>query len=401
MKAARRQRATRPAPSDEVAELRARLADAEETLRAIGAGDVDALVVTGKQGREVYTLQSADHAYRVLVEAMNEGAVTLMPDGMILYANQCFARTLARPLEEVIGSSFQRFLSAADQAILVPLLEGVDDGGARIELVLQTGAGVGVPARVSIRALAQDSFKHTALCLVVTDMTEARRNEERLRDLTHRLMQAQEAERGRVANDLRVNITQLLYVILGCCQTLAKKLPSGDNSLSRETARINEVLNRTVEEVHLIWRSLWSNVLERQGLVPALQAAGTEFAERTGVSLQMECAEFTAQLPAEAALALYRIFQETLSNVEKHARARHVAVRLTQQPAFIELAVKDDGIGFEPDHSPAGQKKPRGLGLVGMSERAAGMGGALSVKSAPRAGTGIQVRIPRLPRPGN
>ncbi len=82
-----------------------------------------------------------------------------------------------------------------------------------------------MPAQISIRPLAKNGFNRATIGMVVTDMTEARRNEEMLRTLTHRVVQAQEAERGRVAIELRVNITQLLYVILGRCQALAEKLP--------------------------------------------------------------------------------------------------------------------------------------------------------------------------------
>ena len=110
----------------ELAELRARLAIAEETLRAIRTGEVDTVMVAGKEGSQVFTLEGAEHAYRVLIESMNEGALTLTADKMILYANQCFARMVKCPLEQVMGSSFRRFLSAADRATLRPLLKRAD-----------------------------------------------------------------------------------------------------------------------------------------------------------------------------------------------------------------------------------------------------------------------------------
>jgi two-component system NarL family sensor kinase len=397
MKTVHRKNSVRIEPPDELAELRARLAESEETLRAIRSGEVDAVVVTGNQGEKIYTLQSTDEAYRTLVESMNEGAVTLLPDGVILYANQCFARMVALPLEQVIGSSLHRFLSEADQAALAPHLERVGKHGAKAEVVLQTGDGPGVPARISICPLGPDHSNGAALCLVVTDMTEARRNEEVLRDLTHRLMQTQEVERGRVANDLRVNITQLLYVILGRCETLVEKSPAADGSAHGGTTKINEMLHKTAEEVERIWRSLWSHELEKLGLVPALEKAGAEFAARTGVSIQMDCPPLAERLPAEAELALYRILQKALNNVEQHSRARHVTVRLTQPGAFVQLNIKDDGIGFEPDKNVLKQNGKGGFGLLRMRERAASAGGVLRVTSAPRTGTEIEVRIPLRP----
>jgi PAS domain S-box-containing protein len=341
----------------------------------------------------VFTLKGAEHAYRMLIESMNEGALTITADKMILYANQCFARMVKCPLEQVTGGSFRRFLSAADRATLRALLKRADKSGSKIQVRLKAGDGSQIPAHLSIRPLAKNGSKSATFGIVVTDMTEARRNEEMLRALTHRVVQVQEAERGRVANELRVNITQLLYVILGRCQALAEKLPAGDSSACGDTTKINDMVSRTAEEVERIWRSLWSHELDKLGLVPALEMANAEFVERTGVALQMECPALDERLPAEAELALYRILQKALNNVERHARARHVTVHLTKPDGFIQLTIKDDGIGFDPDH-PANGKEREGLGLLRMRERATSMGGTLSVNSAPRAGTEIKVRIP-------
>ena len=411
MKSARRQRSARPAPprlrgrshfgvakARDLAELRARLAEAEETLRAIRTGEVDAVVVAGKQGPQVFTLQGAEHAYRVLIESMNEGALSLTADKMILYANQCFARMVKCPLEQVMGSSFRRFLSAEDQAMLRPLLKRPGKSGSKIQALLKADDGSQMPAQISIRPLAKHGSKSATIGMVVTDMTEARRNEELLRTLTQRVVQTQEAERGRVANELRVNITQLLYIILGRCQALAEKLQPGDSSACVDTTKINEMVSRTAEEVERIWRSLWSHELEKLGLVPALEKANAEFVARTGVSLQMDCAELDERLPPSTELTLYRIFQEASTNVEKHARARHVTMHLKKQDGFIQLTIKDDGIGFDPDHLTIGTEG-EGLGLLRMRERATSARGALSVKSAPRAGTEIEVRIPLSPIP--
>ena len=100
------------------------------------------------------------------------------------------------------------------------------------------------------------------------------------------------------------------------------------------------------------------------------------------------------RLPSETELALYRILQETLHNVEKHARARHVTVQLTKPGEFVQLTIIDDGIGFDPDHHPVRRKGKGGFGLLGMRERAAYVGGVLKVKSTRRTGTEIEIRIP-------
>ncbi len=395
MKPSPRQRSSRPAPSRELVELRGRLAEAEKTLRAIRRGEVDAVVVAGKQGPQVFTLEGAGHAYRVLIESMNEGALTLTADKTILYANRCFARMVGFPLEQVIGSSLRRFFSTEDRSTLRQLVKRMDNSGAKIQAVLLASDGSHLPVQISIRPLAKKGFDGATIGMVVTDMTEARRSEEMLRALTHRVVQVQETERGHLALELHDNVTQLLCAVLFRSQALADKLSARDRPAKREAMQLREMLGKTAEEVERISRDLRPSVLDQLGLIAALRATATEFAERTGISVKLACVEPIAPLDAASELAFYRILQESLRNVVKHARARHVIVRLSQQDAFTQLTITDDGVGFDPSRRPAGRKgKKDDLGLLGMRERATYVGGSLKIKSVRRAGTEISVRIP-------
>ena len=393
MKTARGQPSSRPAPSRELAELRARLADAEETLRAIRTGEVDTVVVAGKQGPQVFTLKGAEHPYRILIESMNEGALTLTADAVILYANQCFARMVERPLEQVMGSSFRRFLSVADRAALRPLLQRTAKSGSKIQVRLHAGDGSQMPVQISLRPTARQGVDRAAIGMVVTDLTEARRTEELLRALTHRVVQVQEAERGRVARELHDGITQLLCGILFHSQALVNSLSARDGPAKGAAMKLRTMAGQTAEEVERISHNLRPSVLDQLGLVAALRATSKEFAERTGVLVKLACVELTARLPTDTELTLYRILQEALRNVEKHARARHVTVSLRQR-TFVQLVIKDDGIGFDPEHHPARRKRKGGLGLLSMRERASYVSGAFKIKSARGAGTAIEVRIP-------
>jgi PAS domain S-box-containing protein len=383
-------------PSREFAKLRARLAESEETLRAIRSGEVDTVMVAGKEGPQVFTLEGAVHAYRMLIESMNEGALTITTDKMILYANQCFARMVKCPLEQVIGGSFRRFLSTADRATLRLLLKRAGKSGSKIQVFLHARDGSKIPAQISIRPLAKNGFKGATIGLVVTDMTEARRAEEQLRALMHRVVQVQEAERGRLALELHDNITQRLCAVLPRWAALANKLPEREKASRGEVMKLSELLGQTVEEVQRIARNLRPSVLDELGLIPALRATCTEFVKRTGVSLKLACKPLTARLHAEGELALYRILQNALENVERHAHARHVTVRLRQR-AFVQLTIHDDGIGFDPEHHAARRKGKGGLGLLSMRERATYVGGVFKIKSVRGAGTEIEVLIPLPP----
>ncbi len=389
-------RATVDGPSGAIAKLRVRLAEAEETLRAIRHGEVDAVVVAGRQGRRVFTLEGAEHAYRLLIESMNEGALTLTGDKMILYANQCFARMVKYPLEQVTGSSFRRFLSAADGAMLRPLMKRTAKTGSKIQVLLHASDDSLLPVQLSIRELSKDDSNRVTIGMVVTDLTETRQIEELLRALANRVVQGQEKERVRVALELHDHITQLLCAILFRCQALVDELSARAGPSLREAMRLREMLGQTAKEVERISRNLRPGVLDHLGLVAVLHATSTEFANRTGVAVKLVCVELPAPLPSDTELALYRIFQEALKNVEQHARARHVTVGLTLPDAFVQLVIGDDGIGFDVHHHAARRRGKRVLGLLGMQERAASVGGGVTVKSGRRAGTEIEVRIPLL-----
>ncbi len=392
-------RASPEEPPNKLPELRSRLAEAEETLRAIRSGEVDALVSAGKDGPRVYTLEGADHAYRVLIESMNEGALTLTTGTTILYANQCFARMVKCPLEQVTGSSFRRFLSAAGRTALRSLVKRAANAGSKIQAHLHAGDGSQLPVQISLRSLARKGVNRATIGMVVTDMTEARRTEELLRTLTHRVVQAQEAERRRVALELHDHITQLVCATLVRSQALANQLSAHEDNLKQEAITLREMLGQTAEEVERISRGMRPGVLDELGLAVVLRATTREFANRTGLSVKLTCVPLPMRLPADTELTLYRILQEALKNVEQHARARHVAVRLTKPDAVVQLTIHDDGIGFDPENHSTRKKGGIGLGLLGMRERAIYSGGILTVKSVrhgglTKAGTTIEVRIP-------
>ena len=170
---------TRQELAQEMDGLRARLQEAEDTLRAIRAGEVDALVVAGPHGDQVFTLKSADYPYRVFIEEMNEGAVALSAEGIILYCNGRFAQILKTPLDRVIGAPFPAFVSAADQAPFRALLRQSREGRSGGEISVFAADGTLVVLRLSMTELPTGSIG--AVCVVTTDLTELMQQDEALR----------------------------------------------------------------------------------------------------------------------------------------------------------------------------------------------------------------------------
>jgi formate hydrogenlyase transcriptional activator len=168
---------TRQQLLDELQERTARMVEAEETLRAIRAGEVDSLLVSTVAGDQVFTLSGSDHIYRVMVETMNEGAVILASDGTILFSNQRFAAILQRSLEKVIGSSISKYILSTDLQKFERLFKEGLQGSSKAEIALRMADENDAPTVLSVSRL-QPTDRPGAICMVVTDLTESKRVEE-------------------------------------------------------------------------------------------------------------------------------------------------------------------------------------------------------------------------------
>ncbi len=172
----KRQAVAKKVRDTQVEDLQARLAEAEETLRAIRSGEVDALVVSTAKGNQVFTLAGADRIYRLLIETMNEGALTLAPDGTILYCNGCFSALLKRPLQMIIGTALRDYSAPSEQATLDALLRQGQIENSRGETWLRATDGSLTPVHLSVSAL-HEAERQDNLAVVVTDLTEQKRGE--------------------------------------------------------------------------------------------------------------------------------------------------------------------------------------------------------------------------------
>lgn len=167
--------------SDELTELRARLQECEDTLAAIRAGGVDAIVVPGLDHEQVFTLAGSENAYRVFVEAMDEGALTVNAGGTVLYANKAFANLLGKPLGTVIGSSILGVIHPSNRSEFEAVFEQARaSSGGRCELTLTRSNGEQIPIFVSARSCVE--FGDKAICMVITDLSEQKRNEQIVAD---------------------------------------------------------------------------------------------------------------------------------------------------------------------------------------------------------------------------
>ena len=376
-------------------ELVARLSEAEETLRAIRAGEVDAIVVNAPGGEKVFTLQGADHTYRVFVERMNEGAAVLSPDYTVLHCNRRFAGFLGVPLQSVIGSSVQDLVWPDDKARLDALLRSAARKSCRGEIRLQSRKVVPLPVHFSLSPLRLDNTR--AICLIASDLSDMKRVEqelrassEQLRNLAARQRAVLEEERTRISREIHDNLGQSLTAVKMDLAWMAGRLPRRNVTLLERVRSSMKLSDSLIKSVQRIATELRPGILDL-GLAAAVQWQVHEFRARTGIACNVRLLTQEVFAP-DVSTTLFRILQEALTNVARHAKATRVEIVKQKQRDRLVLRIRDNGRGFDPaDHSLS-----QSLGLMGMRERAAILGGEVNISSAPGKGTAVTAWIPLL-----
>ncbi|MFW6113077.1 MAG: PAS domain S-box protein [Thermodesulfobacteriota bacterium] len=338
------QEPTRQELLEELAGLRLRLEEAEDTLDAIRQGDIDALVISTPEGDRVFTLKGADHSYRVLVETISEGAATLSLDGKILYANRRLAELLQAPLERVIGSQIRAYVAPQDQQWFEALLQLRREDN-RGEARLKAANGREVPAFLSVSLLPLDDMPDR-LCLVVTDLTEQKRQEKIL--AAGRLSQAilDQAEQAIVVlNDQGVitqasRAAQRLYDGNLLLQRFEEVFPlglqvQGGTNFPEEAFPLTGVLQGVIYqgvEAVFMRESQEFHVLLNAG--PLLDEDGAVLGGIVSLT------DITARKQAEEALRTQALILESMA--EGVTVTDHRGYILYTNPAF------DDMFGYEP-----------------------------------------------------
>ena len=375
-------------------ELVARLQEAEQALQAIRSGEVDAIIVDGLGGNKVFTIEGADHVYRVFVEQMNEGAAVLSNDHILLHCNGRFASMLGTAMEQVIGASMLSLVRPGDHARLGALLRRAALKPCRGEIDLQLHGGARMPVRLSLNPLEQGETQ--AICLIASDLSEVKHAEQDLRDtsqqlrnLAARLVKIREEERTRIAREIHDELGQSLTAVKMDLAWLSGRLPAGNEQMRTRIFTTMQLADDLIKAVRRISTDLRPGILDL-GLAAAVEWQARDFQLRTGIPCQLQLPPQELVVAPNIATALFRIFQETLTNITRHANATSVEVCVETQGEAMILRIHDNGQGFD-DTNPALSKS---LGLLGMRERAVMLGGQVNVSSTPGQGTSVTAWIP-------
>jgi PAS domain S-box-containing protein len=283
-----------------------------------------------------------------------------------------------------------------------PLEESVVHGGAVEREARDEQSGRWIKSCIyPIEGIARDGkriYFHT-----VADITEAKEAEqeleasrEQLRELSRYLESIREDERSKMAREIHDELGQALTVLKIDISSLAKSLPQEEGKLLRKTESMRELVDDAIQRVKRISTELRPGALDDLGLADALEWLTGEFAERTGISVRFSARPAEIVVDRERSTDLFRICQEALTNVARHAEATRVAVTIRRMERSLKLRIDDNGRGIEESQI----LNPRAFGLIGMRERARSWGGEVRIRRARDNGTTVVVTLPLTAKGG-
>jgi len=381
-------------------ELKARIAELEETLRAIRTGEVDALLVSSAHGDQVFTLQGAEHPYRLLVETIDEGAATLSEDGTVLYSNKSFAAFFGVALEKFIGAPLYNFVSGNDAEFLKTLILGAKLASTRGEIRLQGKNEK--PRTIRLTLSPNHELGLEALCAVATELTEIvdanealRVTETSLRQLSARLLQLQDEERRRIARDLHDVTGQKIAVLSMSLDRLARLTEQRKPEAQESIKESRDIVSQIGEEIRTLSYILHPPLLDECGLASAVHWYAEGFEKRSGIKLEVVVGENVPRLPIDAETTLFRVVQESLTNVHRYSGSSKAKIAISQDSGEVRLEILDYGkpIKAGKARSKLEGSAPLGVGIPGMRERLHQLGGGLTVDFGTN-GTQVMARLP-------
>ena len=334
----------------EIKELKARLVEAEETLNAIRRGEVDALAVSGPDGDQIFTLQGAETPYRILVEEMNQGALMLIPDGTILYANTRFAALSKTPLEQVIGSSWHQFFPTDKYPQLDECLKSTESVIPTEELDLQASDGSCRPVHLSLRSMSTSGV--AGFSVIVTDLTERHQSENALRKTSDELLEKNgqlKAFSYSISHDMRAPLRAMQGFANILLEDYGDKLESEPKSylerIITSANQLDQMIRDVLADSQLSRDQNEATTFDLDKMVREIVGTYPNFREAN-----IEIVPSSAPVRGYK-VALGQCISNLLCNAIKFVPAGRVpSVKVWTEPANgrLRLWVQDNGIGILP-----------------------------------------------------
>ena len=348
-----------------------------------------------ERNRVEAALRESEERYRELFENARDAMYVHDLEGTYISINHAAEKLSGYTRDEIIGHNFTEFISAEHVKHVRDSFCGklATRGETTYEVEVIAKDGRRVPVEVSSRAIYENGVI-VGVQGTARDITERKQAQDALQMFSRQLIEAQEEERRRIARELHDQIGQVLTAVKMNLHTV-QRVCNG----TEEGAHLKDNIEAVDEALRLVRDlsvDLRPPLLDDLGLVTALRWYVDRYAKRTGIVAEViiDLTDPNERFSRELETACFRIAQEALTNVVRHARARDVSVTLRKEDAILVLSVKDDGIGF--DHEALRKRAPRAatLGLLGMQERAHAAGGVVEVHSRISKGTEIRLKLP-------
>ncbi len=342
-----------------------------------------ALAETDERRRAQEAQQASEARYREVFATVTDGLLLVDGGGRIVDANPAAGRMHGCEPEALAGRPVVELLSAATRSAYDDLRRELAAGGHG-RAAAQAVRADGETFAVELGAVRLFPGGVADALLIVTDVNERQLVLSQLSALSRKVLVAQEEERARLARDLHDELGQVLTALRLEIDWLSQRgsaSPTFDNLVG--------LVRTATDELRRLCRGLRPPLLDDLGLEPALRLLVDEFRERSGIAVEAELSLAEGAVPVEAALSAYRIVQEALTNVARHAAAKNVRVEARLDHGELRAEIADDGRGFV-----VSKVDGAGVGLAGMRERASLAGGLMTIDAQPGGGTRVRFRIP-------
>lgn len=342
-------------------------------------------------GRDILAIIDALPFYVLLIDANH----------YILQANRAVREHLGLEPEDIIGKYCPKVIHGIDEPFYAcPLEEAVaKDQPVEIE-AFDPESGRWINSAIfPTQGLTRDG-KRIYVHMVI-DITDRKQTEERLtasrdqlRSLSAHLESVREEERKKIAHDLHDETSQVIASLTALLEAAVSKLPDSANQSRVLLNKAQDLSIQILDQIHKLIYQLRPTIIDDLGLAAAIRWLVESNLEVAGIKVNLKVIGQEIRLTSELETALFRVMQETISNIVRHAHAKNVNIRLYFRKRVIRLRVRDNGCGFDVNEAITSKDRPRGLGLLGMKERIGLVNGTVNISSCPGGGTEIDIEIP-------
>jgi PAS domain S-box-containing protein len=338
-------------------------------------------------------LQDSEEKYRTVVEN-SLSAIFIHQGGLFQFVNQRFAEMLGyNSPKEIIGTPFWEIVHPEDRTMVKE--RGLMREKSEIlptRYIFRTVKKDGITVWVDMRATHATYMGKSAVVGNLIDISQSKKAEEEIYNLSRRLIEVSEEEKKKLAADLHDEFGQALTSLHFNLEAMQGCIPVEFMEQKKQCDGLIQIVERLADSVRKTTSYLRPDLLDHLGLVPTLEWYINEFTDRwPEIQVEFQVLGLKKRLNPEMELVLYRIFQECLTNIYKHAKAKRIEIILTYSHPRVIFIIRDDGIGYEQTRKG---KSSRGIGIPSMKERVASFGGSVDISSTPGRGTTIRVDLP-------